>query len=68
MRMRRHFPVMELRRKAIAYFRENYEATLLGFIPPQDLILDDAGQNLPFVLLLSIITLTSRYKLDSQLL
>lgn len=52
---------MELRKKAIAHFRENYETTILSFIPPQDLILDDTGQNLPISLLLSIIALTSKF-------
>lgn len=52
-----------MRRKAIAYFREHYEPTLLCFVPPQTLILDDTGQNLPLVLMLSILALASKFVL-----
>ncbi|RDW69290.1 hypothetical protein BP6252_08310 [Coleophoma cylindrospora] len=51
----------DLRRKAIVYFRENYAPTLLCFIPPEELIDDEAGERMPLTLLLSIIALVSKF-------
>ncbi|KAL3427200.1 transcriptional regulatory protein PB1A11.04c 1 [Phlyctema vagabunda] len=54
----------DLRRKAIAYFREHYAPTLLCFIPPEELIEDEIGERLPLPLLLSIIALVSKFVPD----
>lgn len=53
-------PPEHVRRSAIAHFRENYASTLLSFIPPQQLIEDELGNNLPVSLLLCIVALALR--------
>ncbi|KAH8175169.1 fungal specific transcription factor domain-containing protein [Sarocladium implicatum] len=53
-------PPEALRKAAISHFRTHYAQTLLNFLPPQQLIEDDAGDELPLGLLLCIIVLTSR--------
>ncbi|KAH8646242.1 fungal-specific transcription factor domain-containing protein [Xylariales sp. PMI_506] len=55
-----NLPSESLRKKAISYFREHYASTLLCFIPPQQLIEDEVGDNLALPLLLSILALVSR--------
>ncbi|OJJ45197.1 hypothetical protein ASPZODRAFT_547599 [Penicilliopsis zonata CBS 506.65] len=53
-------PSDDLRRSAIAYFREHYASTLLCFIPLPKLVPGATGDDLPLPLLLSILALVSR--------
>ncbi|EXJ85988.1 hypothetical protein A1O1_06357 [Capronia coronata CBS 617.96] len=54
-------PSPQLRRSAIVFFRDNYANSLLCFLPPQQLVDDPAGEQLPLPLLLCILALTSRF-------